>query len=643
MVFSFCIKPNELRSTRTYFFASFEMSSNSRGAGYWKMNVSHLSNSDLLQKLSECVVSSNAESNSPTQNWEKMKKSVKEIMQKFARQQASERSLVISQLMENIDLLQDNLLLSESDTKILSNSIIELNQHLQEESQKIIFRSRAKWYKEGEKNTRYFYTLEKARYNSKTCSALIHNSKIYTQDEEILELQRKYFEQLYQARVRVEYHISYESPTRLTEEEKEDMNQEISINDIREAILQLNDSKTPGKDGIPAEFYKKMINVISVPMLQVINYVFDTDKLHESASLGVLNVTPKPGKDSRYIDNLRPITLLNTDYKVIEKIVVNRILKVIDKLVHGDQRGFMPQCRILVNIHRLLDISEILKRKEETGLVLSLDYSKAFDKVSFNALEGSLKFFNFPELIVKWTKIFYQDFIIQVQNNGKFSKEFKVRRGIYQGGVCSATYFVLVVEAMAQDIRRDEQIEGIQIRNTVCKLNLFADDTDSFSNYKQQSLNALMNKLAKYRFITGLEINYNKTSLYRIGSLKKSVARLYAKENVRWAENFISVLGIKIYQDTDELVKHNFQPIIDSITSITTAWKYRGLSLIGKVNVINTLVASLFIYKMTVLPNIPKKMVQKINSLISDFLWDGKKRRSSYLHYSRKRIKEDLT
>ena len=113
------------------------------------------------------------------------------------------------------------------------------------------------------------------------------------------------------------------------------------------------------------------------------------------------------------------------------------------------------------------------------------------------------------------------------------------------------------------------------------------------------------------------------TSLYRIGSLRFSDAQMYGIDQYKWTNKDISVLGVTIsHQD---LVEKNYETIIQKASNITHAWQNRGLSLIGKIQVLNTLVASLFVYKMMVLPFIPKIIVKNIDNLFREYIWNNKK------------------
>ena len=130
------------------------------------------------------------------------------------------------------------------------------------------------------------------------------------------------------------------------------------------------------------------------------------------------------------------------------------------------------------------------------------------------------------------------------------------------------------------------------------------------------------------RLQSGFTISYEKTTLYRIGSLRFSSAQLYELSEIAWTNQDISVLGVQIAHE--DIVQKNYAPLVEKTRQIFGSWFNRGLSLIGKVQVVNTLVASLFVYKMMVLPTIPKKIIKNIDNQIRQFIWNGKKSKIAY-------------
>ena len=352
---------------------------------------------------------------------------------------------------------------------------------------------------------------------------------------------------------------------------------------------------------------------------------YELGEMHESAMEGVLNLIPKAGKDQRLLKNLRPITLLNIDYKIIEKVISNRMLTALQQIVSSDQTGFLPNRRITCNIRKILDIMHHTDRENIPAIVLSIDYQKVFDKIEMTAIMGGLNYFQFAPFIIRWIQILYNKFRLRVQNNGHFSPYFPVSRGIHQGGCCSTAIFLVIAELLAINIRSHESIKGIPVNEIMNLLNQFADDTDMTLEANQSNLNIVFNEMETFRKHTGCTINYDKTSIYRIGSLKHTDMKLITKQTVCWTNEPINILGIWISHDRDEMQYLNYEPILNKTKSILSSWSNRFLSLIGKTNVINTLIASLFIYRFMVLPNMSEVYLKKFESEMNKFLWNNKR------------------
>ena len=131
----------------------------------------------------------------------------------------------------------------------------------------------------------------------------------------------------------------------------------------------------------------------------------------------------------------------------------------------------------------------------------------------------------------------------------------------------------------------------------------------------------------------GLKVNYNKTEILRIGSLRLSDAEYYLNLPLVWSDGPITVLGVKIDADMSEnskAVRQNYEDLLNKITGLIKQWQLRDLTLMGKIQVINSLVVSQFVYQMSVLPTPPEEYFQRYKTLIKEFLWEGKKPKIRY-------------
>ena len=601
-----------------------------RGTGFWKFNTSLLEKADFIEKINEELEQTlvATEQKQPIERWEIVKSRVKKKAREYAKNSTLESKLVIAQLSEKVNEYEANLPLPEGEDKLWQDTKIELEEKLLEKVRGNIFRSKVKWYEEGEKNTKYFFALEKAKYNAKTCFKIIQDDQEIDNPHEILKVQRNFYKELYSEDRDVKFTLNNSLGIKIPQEIKQQQEIPIRMEDLECAIKSMQNGKTPGSDGIPVEFYKVFWTRIKPIFLDMVEETYRNGILHNTAREGILNLIPKPGKDSRIIKNLRPITLLNTDYKIIEKTIANMMMPALEHIIHKDQRGFMKNRRISVNIRKMLDIMQIAEVEDIEAVVLSLDFVKCFDKCSFSILHGSLEFFGFGEVVKKWTEIFYRDFVVKIQNNGFFSELIPIQKGVHQGGCCSSVYFLVMAEILAIALRSNEQIDGISFKDIKNILNQFADDMDIFSLCNEKSLRAITSELESFKRQSGFTLSYEKTTLYRIGSLRHSNACLYNISELNWSNQDITVLGVTIAHE--DIVMKNYNEVTNKAKNILKAWYNRGLSLIGKVQVVNTLVASLFVYKMMVLPSIPKSVIKCVDSYIREFLWDGKKSKVAY-------------
>ena len=167
-----------------------------------------------------------------------------------------------------------------------------------------------------------------------------------------------------------------------------------------------------------------------------------------SQKRGIITLIPKKEKNRTLLDNWRPISLLNTDYKIATKSIAARIAKVLPSLIHEDQSGYIKG-RKGQNIRLIADIIECTKTLDNPGIALFLDFKKAFDSLEWNFIEKALKTFNFGAPLVQWVNTFYSNIQRCVINDGYATSFFELERGVKQGCPLSGVLFVIAVEMLA--------------------------------------------------------------------------------------------------------------------------------------------------------------------------------------------------
>ena len=171
-------------------------------------------------------------------------------------------------------------------------------------------------------------------------------------------------------------------------------------------------------------------------------------------------------------------------------------------------------------------------------------------------------------------------------------------------------------------MRNNPDIEGINVNGIVNLLSQFADDMQVFTLYKKASLQAIINELSYFECISGMKVNYDKTSIYRIGSLANSQAKLYVSREFQWTNEPLDILGVTLSNDAKCDMECNFLPMFQKAQNTLEAWKGRDMSLLGKIQVLNSLIASLFGYRMAVMPQMTEKQRTDLRHMFNKFIWN---------------------
>lgn len=193
-------------------------------------------------------------------------------------------------------------------------------------------RSRAKWVSEGEKVSKYFCNLENRNFISKAMNNLISNEGEVLKDQiKIVEETRKFYKHLYSERpisnVNLKTILEDFNVPILSEDLKYSLEGLLSYSELLYCLKKSKNNTSPGFDGFTYEFFKFFWNDLGQFMLRAINYGFEKGELSESQKQGVITCIPKGNKDKQYLKNWRPISLLNTTYKLASACIAERLKK----------------------------------------------------------------------------------------------------------------------------------------------------------------------------------------------------------------------------------------------------------------------------------------------------------------------------
>ena len=216
--------------------------------------------------------------------------------------------------------------------------------------------------------------------------------------------------------------------------------------------------------------------------------------------------------------------------------IANRLKLTLDNLIHKNQKGFISGRFIGENIRLIYDVLFETKNRNLQGLILSIDFEKAFDTVSWKFIVKTLKYYNFGPSIVRWISLFQKGAESCIIQNGFMSDFFYLKRGCRQGNPISPYIFILCGEILGKMIRNNNEIHGIIIDNKEYKISQYADDTQLFLNGSENSLRETLDILQIFYTMSGLRMNAEKTKAIWIGSLSNSTTRLCHNFRLDWTQ-----------------------------------------------------------------------------------------------------------
>ena len=603
-----------------------------RGPGFWKFNLSFLKDEAYVSKLRTEIPNFQLKYEDIEDlclKWDLIKMEIRGFTVKYSKNQAKQRKSMEIQLQKQINELYKKAETHPNNKQIIHEIHVarsRLKNIMQYKTKGTILRSKVRWHEHGERNTRYFYGLEKRNFEKKTTTKLkLPNGSLTTDQSEILQEQMHFYKALYTSNNHEssvsnnDLPLFTENITPLENADKLSCEGKVTQAECLKALKDFKNEKSPGTDGLQAEFYKYFWKELHADMIRSFNFAYDNGSLSISQRRGIITLIPKPNKDTALLDNLRPISLLNTDYKILTKAIAKRLEKVLPKVINPDQTGYIKNRYIGENIRLISDIMTYTEEQNIPGIALFIDFKKAFDTIEWDFINCCLKAFNFGPDIQNWVKILYNNVSSCIVNNGFASEFFPLERGVRQGCPLSGLLFVIGIELLARAIKNDDNIKGINVGEKVIKVSLYADDTTVFVQ-DLDSVAHLLTLLQKFKNLSGLEINTTKTEGMWLGRWKNKSDMPFG---FRWPRDPIKALGIFFSYDKNKTNELNFAEKIRNLEKTLNSWKKRNLTLYGKINIVKTFGLSKLIYNASVLV-IPEHFIKETEKLIFDFIWDGK-------------------
>lgn len=619
--------------------------SEKRGPGLWKFNNSLVEDNEYVKLIQEnypVICEKYADLKDDRLKWELIKMEIRTLTISYSKHKAKQRRNRETELQNRLEVLDRIISNCANSTQLEEYDClkIELNRVYEAKGKGAIFRSKIRWVEQGEKPTKYFFNLEKRNFNRKVIKEIKRvDGTILVKEDEIMKEIESFYENLYASQdtgtnETFKDFVRNVQTVKLTDEKRDDLEGYITIEECAKVLKTFPTGKSPGDDGFTAEFYNCFFDLVSRDLVNSFNTAYKEGMMSISQRRGVITLVPKEDSYLSALSNWRPITLLNLDYKIVSKVIAKRIEKVLPQIIHSDQTGFVKGRYIGQNIRLINDILEQTKLQNIPGILLLLDFQKAFDTIEWSYIQNTLDLLNFGQSIKRWISTFYTNPESAVLNNGFSTNYFQLSRGVRQGCPLSPYLFILGVEILACKIRQDKEIQGIKIFNSEVKISQFADDTSLICN-SCESVEKAIGVINSFGNISGLRLNPSKSKALWLGSWRNREEKPFG---FKWPKEPVRALGIFISYDEKQNNQRNFLEKIQKLSSKLEVWRSRNLTILGRCLITKCLGIPQLVYSTSIL-DVPMSCIPTITTVIFQFIWKKKKdkikRQAMYLNYEK--------
>lgn len=605
----------------------------------WKLNPQLLTDKNFCEYLKHHISfyfeKNDIPGTSPSTLWEAFKAYIRGSIISFEASRRKENMTKLKDLEKQIKALDNENARSPSTTlyRKIATLKYEYNKIMSVKISKAFLYTRQKFFEFGDKPQKLLARQLRKIENDRTIHKVkARDNTILTKPKDINDRFLDFYTDLYTSKSPLDsgnlanFLDKCDLP-RLSAEESVSLNAELTNAEVQTAIASLKGNKTPGPDGLPGEVYKKYSEELSPYLLKVFEHAQASDALPPTLTEAVVTVIHKKGKDPQEASAYRPISLLNVDGKIFAKILAIRLSPLLERLVHPDQTGFIPNRNSTFNLRRLFDIMYTRRAPPTDLVVLALDAEKAFDQIEWHYLFEVLSRFNLGARFLSLIRLIYKNPTAQILTNRILSPPFKLSRGTRQGCPLSPLIFALAIEPLAQSIRLDPQIHGYATKETINKISLYADDILLYITHPQITIPALLDKINLFGSFSGYRINWTKSVLMPVHLDDLSLLDNFP---FKISSEKITYLGIEVSKKYTSLFRENFPPLIEKLRSRLLFWNTLPISLIGRINAVKMVFLPQLLYLFQNIPIFLKKVFFKqLESLIIPFLWAHKAPRIS--------------
>ncbi|GJU80975.1 RNA-directed DNA polymerase, eukaryota [Tanacetum coccineum] len=377
-------------------------------------------------------------------------------------------------------------------------------------------------------------------------------------------------------------------PHHLNSMQQLDLEAEVSNEEIKKAVWDCGVDKSPGPDGFTFGFYKRFWSLIEKDVLAAVKYFFHYSRIPKGCNSSFIALIPKT-PEAKMVKDFRPISLIGSLYKIITKILANRLVVVLGDIVNEVQSAFVADRQILDGPFILNEVLQWCKLKKKHSFILKIDFEKAYDSVRWDYLDDVLRKFGFGEKWCGWIQECLRSSWGSVLVNGSPTEEFQFFKGLKQGDPLSPFIFILVMESLHISFKR-------------------VVDAGMFNGIV---LNSVMH-LSHIAYV--LVINLSKSKLLGVVVSEDRVVQAANRIGCGVLKAPFAYLGSKVGGNMSRI--KSWDEIMDKMVDRLSKWKMKTLSIGGRLTLLKAVLGSMPIYHMSIF-----KVDNEISLQRMEFKW----------------------
>ncbi|GJV95486.1 RNA-directed DNA polymerase, eukaryota [Tanacetum coccineum] len=480
-------------------------------------------------------------------------------------------------------------------------------------------KAKIQWAIEGDENSKFFHGIINRKRANLAIKGVMVDGDWVDDPCRVKEEFRLHFANRFRAPVDTRYKLNYTFPNKLQPDQMATLESPVSRDEVRNAVWGCGENKSPGPDGFSFEFFRKFWDTVGSDFCEAVEWFFEHSSFSRGCNSSFIALIPK-NQDPKFVNDYRPISLIGSLYKVVTKILANRLSSVIPGLISDVQTAFLPNRQILDGPFIINELLSWCKHKKQQAMVFKVDFAKAYDSIRWDFLEDVLTAFGFGPKWCSWIRGCLHSGMASVLLNGSPSSEFQFYCGLKQGDPLAPYLFLLVMESLHLSVSRAIEagiFKGIKIDSTLNLSHLFyADDVVFIGEWSPSNLSGITNILHCFSLLSGLSINLKKSNLLGVGVRSEYVKDAAVNLGCLTMKTPFKYLGVMVGGIC--ATSQAWEDTIGKLKARLSNWKLKTLSVGGRLTLLKSVLGSTPIYNLSIY-KAPKSVLHSMESLRRNF------------------------